>query len=250
MRTEEEEQAPGSDSDSEADWAAEASPPSPSSADEDEDEDDEQEDREGEGEEFVFGHLAVPDDGRLFASIDSWRRTMNSIGELQEMLGESGMEPALRHVHSAEEALRAVLAALEQNARTGRAFYEDAVARAAPGQTAPPVPDSPPAPLPDPHAVDKPHQALVCKILDDAQDMSFVCPIGLVAMHDPCVAADGITYDRANIAEALRVRLSSPISRRLLATDRIFPNVLVRTLMLERALRLATHEQSMLLLRL
>lgn len=245
MRTEEE---AASGSDSEADWVAEASPPSPSSVDEDEGE--EQADHEGEGEEFVFGRSAVPDDGRLFASIDSWRRTMNSIGELQEMLDESGMEPALRHVHSAEEALRAVLAALEQNARTGRAFYEDAVARAAAGQAAPPAPDPPPDPLPDPHAVDTPHQALVCKILDDAQDMSFVCPIGLVAMQDPCVAADGITYDRANIAQALRVRLSSPISRRLLTTDRVFPNVLVRTLMLERALRLATHEQSLLLLRL
>ena len=107
MRTEEE---AASGSDSEADWVAEASPPSPSSVDEDEGE--EQADHEGEGEEFVFGRSAVPDDGRLFASIDSWRRTMNSIGELQEMLDESGMEPALRHVHSAEEALRAVLVAL------------------------------------------------------------------------------------------------------------------------------------------
>ena len=68
MRTEEE---AASGSDSEADWVAEASPPSPSSVDEDEGE--EQADHEGEGEEFVFGRSAVLDDGRLFASIDSWR---------------------------------------------------------------------------------------------------------------------------------------------------------------------------------
>ena len=107
-----------------------------------------------------------------------------------------------------------------------------------------------PEPEPSTDAVDVGHQALVCSILDAAEDMSFTCPIGLVAMRDPCVAADGITYDRANIAQALRARLVSPLTRRYMATDRLFPNVLVRTLMLERALEHATHDQRLVLLRL
>ena len=118
MRTEEE-AASGSDSEADS-WRKE--PPSPSSVDEDEGE--EQADHEGEGEEFVFGRWPFPTTAVLSCpSTAGGARELDR--ELQEMLDESGMEPALRHVHSAEEALRAVLAA-RTNARTGRAFYEDA----------------------------------------------------------------------------------------------------------------------------
>ena len=93
------------------------------------------------------------------------------------------------------------------------------------------------------------HQTLVCKILDAAEDHDFVCPIGLGVMRDPCVAADGLTYDRECIEAALKTRLVSPLTRRLMTTDRVFPNVLVRRLMLERALKHATGEQRSTLLR-
>ena len=220
---------------------ADAESPAPSSPSSDDEE--EAADRD-HGDAWPFGDGARVDDGRLFASIDNWRRTMGAVGELQDVLGESNLGAALHHAQDAEGALREVLAALEQNARTGRIFYEGVVRAGEAGA------DVEAEPEPSTDAVDQRHQALVCSILDAAEDMSFACPIGLVAMRDPCVAADGITYDRPNIAQALRARLVSPLTRRYLTTDRIFPNVLVRTLMLERALQLATHDQRLALLRL
>ena len=228
---------------------ADAESPAPSSPSSDDEE--EAADRD-HGDAWPFGGGARVDDGRLFASIDNWRRTMGAVGELQDVLGESNLGAALHHAQDAEGALREVLAALEQNARTGRIFYEGVV-RAADREADPEAeaePDPDPEPEPSTDAVDVGHQALVCSILDAAEDLSFACPIGLVAMRDPCVAADGITYDRPNIAQALRARLVSPLTRRYLTTDRLFPNVLVRTLMLERALQHATHDQRLVLLRL
>ncbi len=230
-----------------ADAESRSPPPSSPSSDEEE----EAADRD-HGDAWPFGGGARVDDGRLFASIDNWRRTMGAVGELQDVLGESNLGAALHHAQDAEGALREVLAALEQNARTGRIFYEGVVRASEAGADVEGEPEAAPEDDPEPStdAVDAGHQALVCSILDAAEDMSFACPIGLVAMRDPCVAADGITYDRANIAQALRARLVSPLTRRYLTTDRIFPNVLVRTLMLERALQLATHDQRLALLRL
>lgn len=230
---------------------AESRSPAPSSPSWDDEE--EAADRD-HGDAWPFGEGTRVDDGRLVASIDNWRRTMGAVGELQDVLGESNLGAALHHAQDAEGALREVLAALEQNARTGRIFYEGIVrageAGADPEAEAEDDPEPEPEPEPSTDAVDVGHQALVCSILDAAEDMSFTCPIGLVAMRDPCVAADGITYDRPNIAQALRARLVSPLTRRYLTTDRLFPNVLVRTLMLERALQLAAHDQRLTLLRL
>ena len=97
----------------------------------DEDAQAEQEDHdEAEGESWEFGPSRRVEDGRLYASVDSWRRSMTSVGELQNLLDVRGLGDALYHARNAEEALREVLRNLEVNVRTGRAFYEAAVARA------------------------------------------------------------------------------------------------------------------------
>ena len=251
------------DSDSDGEFVEEG-------GEDDEDAQAEQEDRdEAEGESWEFGPSRRVEDGRLYASVDSWRRSMTSVGELQNLLDVRGLGDALHHARDAEEALREVLRNLEVNVRTGRAFYEAAVARAsgpthdhgvdAPERSADAAADTDAdadadaearlgAPC-EHHVLDVAHQTLVCKILDAAEDHDFVCPIGLGVMRDPCVAADGLTYDRECIEAALKTRLVSPLTRRLMTTDRVFPNVLVRRLMLERALKHATGEQRSTLLR-
>jgi len=251
------------DSDSDGEFVEEG-------GEDDEDAQAEQEDRdEAEGESWEFGPSRRVEDGRLYASVDSWRRSMTSVGELQNLLDVRGLGDALHHARDAEEALREVLRNLEVNVRTGRAFYETAVARAsgpahddgvdAPERSADAAADTDAdadadaeaglgAPY-EHHVLDVAHQTLVCDILDAAEDHDFVCPIGLGVMRDPCVAADGLTYDRECIEAALKTRLVSPLTRRLMTTDRVFPNVLVRRLMLERALEHATGEQRSTLLR-
>ena len=63
---------------------ADAESPAPSSPSSDDEE--EAADRD-HGDAWPFGDGARVDDGRLFASIDNWRRTMGAVGELQDVLG-------------------------------------------------------------------------------------------------------------------------------------------------------------------
>lgn len=51
-----------------------------------------------------------------------------------------------------------------------------------------------------------------------------VCPIGLVLMVDPVIAADGHSYDRHNITEWLKSNTSSPITNLELSSNVLIPN--------------------------
>ena len=205
-----------------------------------------------------------PYTGRIGETVDSWRNSMYEVAQLQEILAESELHDAVDRARAAEDALREVLAIVEARVSTGRVFYD------------PPTTEDPSrhdndndnnnesdndedreqdqarcsrerGHNPD---FDSTAHLLACDILDRADDTRFLCPIGLVAMRDPCVAADGITYDRKNIQCAIRARPVSPMTRKFLYPHNVYPNVLVRTLMFEGALQHASHEEKIELLRL
>lgn len=56
------------------------------------------------------------------------------------------------------------------------------------------------------------------------------CPITLNLMVDPVVASDGITYEREALVSWLKKESTSPLSGAELASKKIFPNLLVRSL--------------------
>ena len=72
---------------------------------------------------------------------------------------------------------------------------------------------------------------------DDLLDQHFprhlLCPISMMPMRNPAVAADGHTYDRDQIARWLRTAARSPVTNAPLRSKMLFPNLLARTEVVE-----------------
>jgi len=64
-----------------------------------------------------------------------------------------------------------------------------------------------------------PHQ-----VSDEEGLRDFMCPISGEIMTDPVIAKDGHTYERNNIVEWFRERLSSPLTNQHLTSDELTPN--------------------------
>lgn len=54
------------------------------------------------------------------------------------------------------------------------------------------------------------------------------CPITLALFHDPVVASDGHTYERAAILSCLRTSRKSPMTRETISLDTLNPNLLIK----------------------
>jgi hypothetical protein len=60
---------------------------------------------------------------------------------------------------------------------------------------------------------------------EDAPD-NFKCPLTYELMHDPVIAADGHTYERAAIEEQFtRCKVKSPMINKVLKTPVVYPNI-------------------------
>ncbi|KAG6649055.1 U-box domain-containing protein 35-like isoform X2 [Carya illinoinensis] len=61
----------------------------------------------------------------------------------------------------------------------------------------------------------------------------FICPILKEVMNDPCVAADGYTYDRGAIDQWLEVNNKSPMTNMLLPNKNLIPNFTLLSAIME-----------------
>lgn len=77
--------------------------------------------------------------------------------------------------------------------------------------------------------------AVLCAALQTLDQVSelLCCPITHEVLHDPVVAADGITYERQAITDWLISHDTSPMTNMPLANLELHPNNLVRTLIEE-----------------
>lgn len=57
-----------------------------------------------------------------------------------------------------------------------------------------------------------------------------------VKMHDPVIAADGYTYERAAIARWVELDTTSPSTGELLSHTRLLPNLIIRSLISQESL--------------
>ena len=174
-------------------------------------------------------------------SLDMWAEVLRTVVELRALLQMQNFTQAVNQARSAELSLREVVMSM---ARTGRTFYENeepspesewrnvATERACAIVFGAPLPNS---------------QQVVCEIRESHEDTTFTCPIGLEAMRDPVLASDGLFYDRVNIVKAMESSPCSPVTRSRI-TRQVHRSNLVRQLMREKALLLATEEENKKLL--
>jgi hypothetical protein len=62
------------------------------------------------------------------------------------------------------------------------------------------------------------------RVLDEERSQDFMCPISGEIMTDPVIAKDGHNYERNNIVERFRERLSSPLTNQNLESTELTPN--------------------------
>ena len=59
----------------------------------------------------------------------------------------------------------------------------------------------------------------------------FVCPISLSLMNDPCIAADGMTYEREHISRHINAgNTRSPLTNEELQHTTLIPSVTMRSM--------------------
>ena len=55
-------------------------------------------------------------------------------------------------------------------------------------------------------------------------DDALICPITLELFHDPVLAQDGHTYERAAIEEWIRKNNTSPLTNQQISSENLYPN--------------------------
>ncbi len=82
-------------------------------------------------------------------------------------------------------------------------------------------------PTADQSAAIKAKIEILTEQLQEYEDMldTYVCPISYTLMNDPVTAEDGQTYERENIEGWLRKSDTSPVTRQILVTKTLIPNV-------------------------
>lgn len=67
--------------------------------------------------------------------------------------------------------------------------------------------------------------------MDEGVNQVFLCPILQTVMTDPVMAQDGHTYEYSAIVGWFKKNSTSPVTRANIATDQLFPNFALRTLL-------------------
>ena len=76
------------------------------------------------------------------------------------------------------------------------------------------------------HASQHRQTALIASAM--ATPRAFICPITFEIMNQPAVAADGNSYERADMQQWLRTRNTSPLTNMVLHSNELFPNTALR----------------------